>query len=482
MPIQFLRLLLALLFVAAVSPAEADDQGVFVSVSRGGELKKDSGPGTLMPETVQVRRSPDRAVEEAHLPLQADKPPSKRLSAAQDIAPLQQLPAAQQPPSDRPGVEVGQPPSVSQALLQAAALYKASPGTATFSEVLRQLKAALNEASLVKAPAQSVIKANPVLGELGVKVFEAGPGRIFAFPKVCFCREIIVQWVESRAEISFVGRHHRKKVTYVTCSKLQSLLLPEAVRLKDGRIVAGKDGQRVLILCGESKGTSMWLGAYQAEGGLWRERPDYFDSIPAFLTKNVSGKVTFRDADLLFTVARVVPAATVAAGVNTGALPESDSSTYKFWLALTESGYALESHLADEEPYRIVYQFLQAFQQGKTDSARAYLTESKLLSIPKYLGLRIPQTPYRVAEMSAPWSGGYRFRLVTFLKDDLIFDVGKVKDKMLIKAIFIAPPDPFLQEIAKNLPLFDKISEPPPPPSPKPAAEVVRTRRQATGL
>lgn len=369
-----------------------------------------------------------------------------------------------------PGVTEPLPPtSASSLLAQAVALYKTSPGPSTLSEVLRSFKTVLSDPAGQKAPAQSIIKANPCLGDLGVRALESGAGRIWFFPRIALSREIIVQWTDTRSEVTFVGRRHRKKITSVAVGKIQSLYLPVSVRLKEAKVVAGKDGPRVLILCGESNGTSLWLAAYEQSGGLWRESPDYFDCLPSFLRNDVSGRVSFRGADLLFMVARVVPAAKAGLAVSGGNLPESDSSTYKFWLRLTDSGYVLESHVADEEPYRVVYQFLQAFQQAKSDLARSYLVDGKLLSIPKYLGLRIPQTPYRVAEMSSPWSGGYRFRLVTFLKNDLIFDVGKVKDKVLIKGIFIAPADQFLQEIAKNLPLFDKISEPPPAKNPEEA-------------
>ncbi len=53
--------------------------------------------------------------------------------------------------------------------------------------------------------------------------------------------------------------------------------------------------------------------------------------------------------------------------------------------------------------------------------------------------------------MASPGNGNSRYRLVTFLKDDLIIDVGKTKTQpMAIKALFIAPPDPWAQKLLGN--------------------------------
>ena len=62
--------------------------------------------------------------------------------------------------------------------------------------------------------------------------------------------------------------------------------------------------------------------------------------------------------------------------------------------------------------------------------------------------------------MANPGSGLSRFRLMTFDKDDLIMDVGKVKSQWAIKALFIAPPDPLAQKLVGTLPSAEKAAEP----------------------
>jgi hypothetical protein len=56
--------------------------------------------------------------------------------------------------------------------------------------------------------------------------------------------------------------------------------------------------------------------------------------------------------------------------------------------------------------------------------------------------------------MTVPPNRGQRFRLINAGKDDLIFDVGKLKGQWQIKAIFIAAPDDFLAETAKYFPFY----------------------------
>jgi hypothetical protein len=62
--------------------------------------------------------------------------------------------------------------------------------------------------------------------------------------------------------------------------------------------------------------------------------------------------------------------------------------------------------------------------------------------------------------MASPPSGAPRYRIVTSQRNDLIFEVARIKDKSMVRAIFIAPPDPFLQEISKILPTYDQVVPP----------------------
>jgi len=217
-----------------------------------------------------------------------------------------------------------------------------------------------------------------------------------------------------------------------------------------------------LILVGSDKGTSLWLDSYKLNAGSFIESASWLESLPHFLTQNVSGKVTFRGADMIFSIAR--PVVTGKFG-TTLKVAEADSATYKFWLHQTEGGYILMPHLPDEDQFQVVRQFLEALAANRTDAAKALLVEPTIVSIPKYVKVQGPSDNYRVAQLASPPSGVLRYRLITSGKDDLIFDVVTKKDKFLIRAIFIAPPDPFVQEIGKQFPAYSRLAPPILPPA-----------------
>ena len=348
-----------------------------------------------------------------------------------------------------------------QNLANAYAAYKADPNPIAFNEVLHTFKNLLVDPIWLKQSGSAIIKHNPALIELGAKAIDAGGGRVFTFSRVNHSGEIIVQWVDQHPVTTIVGRRRKiKKITYVPHWRIQSLYLPPNVHVTSAR-VSGTEAARILTLVGDENGNSLWLHAFRRQDGVWKETASSLDSIPSFLVQNVSGKVAFRGSDLIFTVARLPHMQLSGNGANQRALPESDASTYIFLLRLTENGYVLEHRLPDEEHYRIVYHFLQAIAHAHTDVAKSLLVDSKLVSIPRYIGLQNVSAAFHVVQMPSPSSSIFRYRLVTTLKNDLIFDVGRVKDRQLIKGIFIAGSDPFLNEIARNLPLFDKITEPP---------------------
>lgn len=484
------RITVALCFTAIGTtlclPAMAEN-GSLVSVAESGDVKRsgnkpvslfgrpapkpDSTPSTpsaagAVPGTMPTAQPAMPAAMPAAMPVNPAAAAAAGIPAPPVMSPPT-YPGGMMPPGY--GMMPVALPPPSQVLQQAFGAYKANPNPAAFTEFLRIFKILLNDPATHKLSAAAIIKANPVLAEAGAKPLDAGAGRVWTFPRMPFNRELIVQWADTKAQVSFVGRRHRiKKVTYATTWRMQSVYVPANVKVKEARVAAGPEGARALSLVGEENGSSLWLHAFKNVDGSWKDSPTQFDSIPAFLTQNVSGKVQFRGTDLIFLVGRVVAATTSESGIKTGALPEADSSTYKFWLRLSENGYVLEHRLPDEEQYRVVLAFLHAVQQSHTDAAKTMLLDSKLVSIPRYVGVKNSSTAFKVVQMASPGGGSFRYRLVTFMKDDLIFDVAKIKDRMLIKSIFIAPADPFLQEIAKNLPQFDKISEPPPP---KPADE-----------
>lgn len=350
-------------------------------------------------------------------------------------------------------------PTLSQMLMQAGSMYKASPSPASFAEFLRIFKAYIAQPGAQKLPAAALIRANPILSELGAKAIDAGSGRVWLFPRIASNHEVIVQWQDTKATTVIVGRRRPvKRVTYTTVSRMQSLALPQSIHLKEARVIGGEAGARLLVLVGDGSDGSIWLRAYKSVDGAWVEAPTQFESIPTFLTQNMSGTVHFRGSDMIFNVGRIV-----AAPGSSTRLPESESSTYRFWVKLVETGYALQKHVPDVAQFAVVRQFLEAVAANRTDIARSLLTDAKLLSIPKYVGVKGPSSSFRVVQMASPPSGAPRYRIITGQRADLIFEVARVKDKQVIRAIFIAPPDAFLQEIAKMLPTYDQLIPPPPP-------------------
>src|SRR4051812_5788138 len=103
-------------------------------------------------------------------------------------------PAAAQPelgamPSDATPAPVGP----NAYLAQAGAALQAEPNATNFAQFMNVLKTMLAAPGMNKTPAAAIIKTNPVLTQLGVKIVEAGAGRIWTFPRINFSKEVIAQ-------------------------------------------------------------------------------------------------------------------------------------------------------------------------------------------------------------------------------------------------------------------------------------------------
>jgi hypothetical protein len=349
------------------------------------------------------------------------------------------------------------PPDTVQLLTTIFSEYRNNPNPAAQGELIRLVKQLLMQAG-TKTPAAAIIKSAPVLSDMGWRAIDAGGGRIWSTTRLPDVHELLVQWADSKPIVEYVGRRHRiRKVTYAVTWHLGSLPLPPGISLQDAHLVNGAENSHVLMLVGSENGT-LWLHTFQRTADDWKETASRLDSIPDFLTNNVSGKVSFRGPDLIFTVGRVLPGKVEN---STSKLPAAESSTYKFWVHLTDQGYVLLPQLVDEAQFSTVKMFMDAIGSSKTDIAKSLLLDGRLMSIPKYVGLHGASPSFRVVQMSSPPSGAPRYRLVTGDKDDLIFDVIRVKDKSMIRAIFIAPADQFLQAVADHLPTYDKVAPPP---------------------
>lgn len=373
--------------------------------------------------------------------------------------------------SEAPMPETPPPPSLySAALDQAIQQYKAAPGEAPFTRILETLRPLLSQPGAMRFSPTLLVKDNPGLADFKPKVVEASGARVWTFPRAPERHQVIVQWIETKQQVIQVGR--KKRVDTKVFLHAQNLSLPADMNVKEAGFVTGKDEARTLVLSGDGANGSLRVSAWRPAEGTWREATEFFEGIPQFLLKNVCGQVSFKGGDLIFNIGRMVDS--VDASGNHILLPEAESATYKFWVKANGGGFSVVPSIPDAEAFSTVIQFMTAVQQGRADSTKGMLSDPRLSAIPKYLGLngRPLDASARVIQMVVPPSRGQRFRLTGIGKDDLIFDVAKVKGVGSIRAIFIAPPDPFLLDTAKYFPLYSRMVEsgveketPPAPPS-----------------
>jgi len=367
-------------------------------------------------------------------------------------------------------------PAASPALSAAVKEFKADANDVTWSEVTKSLKTLLIDPQSGKALPAELIQSNPALADIGARTIEAGAAKLWAFPKITQSRSVLVQWPEPKAQLP-VRRGRPAPAGFVL--KVQQLAVPAGAVIKEARIIAlpvpkekGKlpekekkprpAGGKFLVCAGSlAPVNSIWLQCYKLSDGLWKENAEPLSRIPPFLFNNLSGKLGFSGNDLVLTI---IPSRTPSAPETGGAESKAagpELSTYKLCLRLVDGKFALEGKVVEDTPYNAVFQFMQAVQQGRTDLAKAWLADTRLISIPRYLGLngKVPATPYRMINMSSPSAGSYRYRLITFERNDLILDVGKPRAQWAVKAIFIAPADPLLQKIARSLPALEETSQ-----------------------
>lgn len=331
--------------------------------------------------------------------------------------------------------------------------YRDNPDQASLQGVLKAF-AQLVAATPLSQSYQSAAHNNPVLCDLGARPLDAGTGRVWLLNKLPASNAILFDWQESKSTVTYTGRRHRKKHIQVSTSRhLAWLNLPAGVVLSQAHMFASA-GEHQAILVGMQNGANLWLKTYHLINGHFAEVQTSLDSIPSFLTANMSGTVNFRGADLLLSVAPVVKESLLGEAKK---VAEAPSSTYRFWLHLTDQGYVLMHRLPDEEQFQAVKAFLAYLGANNSEAARSLLVDEKLISIPRYIGLKSVSGTFHVAQMSSPPTGALRYRLITGGKDDLIFEVVHLKDKAAIRAIFIAAADPFLKEIEFALPALEQV-------------------------
>lgn len=328
-------------------------------------------------------------------------------------------------------------------LAQTVNAYRGHPDPVSWQGVWAVLHELLASPAAIHAPAAAIIKSNPGLTDLGIKVVDAEFGsRVWAFPKLGDCQAVLVQYQipAGPGTRKVVGRGRHRKIVIEPppmVSRLQALPLPATVGFRDAQFVRSTprltkaEGKDLVLVGNERSGGTMWIAAYKVtEGGLVEDTAA-LSSIPSYLIQNVAGTPGFSGNNLVL-------------ALSGGSQSGPQSSGYKIVLKFVDFRFCMEGQSAEQDPSMAVFQFVQALQQNRIDVARAWLADPKLISIPKYIGMfgRASVRPCKVIAMSSPLLSGARFRIMTFDKDDLIADVGKVKTQWVIKALFIAPPDP----------------------------------------
>lgn len=440
-----------ILISSNLMPSFAEDEQHYLSIvpRTGAVLKQSSRQGTAASKT------PAKAAA-------TGTKPKAGASANQNNSKTDDSNAAENPAgaeTNAEGAATTAPRSFYSAPLEEAVkAYRGSPAPQTYSQMLDALKNTLAGAGAIKLSPAVLVKDNPYLADFKPRVIDTNGVRLWGFPKAPDRNRVLVQWYDTHQTIIGTGR--RKRVVTSSAVRFQDLALAQPVNLKDAGMVSSKEGGRRLLLAGDADDGSLSVQAFKlGEAAGWVPSPEYLSQLPAFLTTNVTGRIGFRGADLIFNVGKMIQT-TDSNGVKRF-LPEAESATYKFLLKSTENGYVVVANVADEEAFSGVFQFMQAVQGGRLDQERALLIDDRLASLPKYLGLQGKplDSAVRVVEMYVPPARGQRFRLINVGKDDLIFDVGKVKGLWQIKALFIAPPDAYLAETSKYFPLYSSFAQ-----------------------
>lgn len=364
-------------------------------------------------------------------------------------------------------------PLTAPALVQLGNDYKAAPDELSWGRFWMFLKDMLASPVYVMADPQATIAANPILNDLKVKVSETGLGRVrvWSFPRIN----------ESHAVLFQIPGHSTILPLPQTVAFREARVVPSgapapvvhAPKAHAGAAVAHHEpvapaaGGKFLVLIGSDRSNSnLWFHSYKLVDGQLAEAPEVFTALPAFFTQNVSGAATFSGNDIVLTVQPPAqPKVEKTEDQLTGTVKdtitkprkEAASAGYKVVLKFMGGKYLLSGKLPDDAPFSVAFNFVQAVAVNRTDIARGWLIDPKLISVPKYLGI-IGKTnpPMRLVTMSGGASSS-RYRLITSGKDDLIVEVGRIitpgrlKGQLAVKALFVAPPDPFAQKLSGTL-------------------------------
>ncbi|MBS1993783.1 MAG: hypothetical protein JSS83_24875 [Cyanobacteria bacterium SZAS LIN-3] len=363
--------------------------------------------------------------------------------------------------------------------------YKDAPDDVSWNKYFTYLRDMLVNGDFASANAADIIAANPSLTDLHVRITDAGAknAHVWSFPSISESHAVIfvapgkttaiplplsivlreARVIPSsfaapapRVEVTKIVKGHGKKAVVVRTARVVHAAAPAAP-------AAG--GKYLVLIGGDRQNNSLWFKGLKIGEGPLVDAPELFASLPMFFSQNVSGKASFSGSDIVLTIqppASNTPARDleekpqVLIQSNGKPLPVKPAAAavagYKVVLKYMGGKFALSGHMPDDAPLSVALAFCQNICAGRSDVAKAWLIDPKLVSIPKYLGLVGRTTPpMRLVAMSG--ASGSRYRLITSAKDDLIIDVGRItapgrlKGQLAIKGLFIAPPDAYAAKL-----------------------------------
>jgi len=349
-------------------------------------------------------------------------------------------------------------------LTQIAQAYQDNPNDNTYNELWEKFVACTQQITSKHKDPSHLFKAWKVLSQAGLKIVDpvgaSASTHIYTFNRIAqngssFIPQIkyaLIQWATetATAPLSATSRsgHWKKRAKKIRTSsiiKTQIISVPSSVEIKEATLLPHTMGRTVAKGKGKGKGKASkastitpnrylallgvdiqsghtWPLGLKANSGSWINCPELFQDVPPFLFQTNAAKTRFSGNSLVISM--------------------GGASGYELVMPLADSHFAFSTKEAQDSASAVAHQFLLALQYKRLDLAKVWLIDPKLVSIPVYLGLfnrTADSPPLKLISMPPPISGGSRFRLLTSTRDDLIIDVGKVKDQLLIKGLFIAP-------------------------------------------
>ncbi|MDX2108165.1 MAG: hypothetical protein SFY67_17350 [Candidatus Melainabacteria bacterium] len=370
-------------------------------------------------------------------------------------------PQAQPKPSAAaPQAPVAVQPFTMSGLAEKGRAYKADPNEANWSSFLTVFKSFLQDPRTLRLSPKQIYQSNPVLTDLRAYALDAHGVKLWTFPG------------NKDNKFIFAQKFYAMNAAGVASAQVpvDTLEYPSDINLNDARIVHSTttttvvgprnrkhttvvEGPKFLCITGyKRQDGQIWLKAYKLAGSALAQTTEPFAHVPASLLQSGSSRAFFSGNNLVIGMGQSDP--TQGANGESTKTPVTSipsSSSYQVVLKFEGNAFSLADKPQTEGPLPIAQFFVKTIIEGRTDVAKAWVSDPGLINITKYAGLlgKTPAKPYKLVAMTViPGSNVMaRYRLVTFESQDLIIDIGRVKKETKVRGVFVAPSDP----VARNL-------------------------------